>query len=95
MMIQVKGYLTLRQSIPEQQVDLQQPNATLRDLLLQLTQRCQEPALVELIDQGAGKRRIGLAVLVNGIHYSHLPDGLETVLTDGDQIAIFPPIAGG
>jgi len=33
-------------------------------------------------------------VMVNG-HDSELADGLETTVSENDQIAIFPPIAGG
>lgn len=33
-------------------------------------------------------------IMVNG-HAIELADGLETAVTDTDQIAIFPPIAGG
>ena len=36
-----------------------------------------------------------IAVLVNGRHYTHLAEGLATTLADGDEIAIFPPMAGG
>jgi molybdopterin synthase sulfur carrier subunit len=36
-----------------------------------------------------------IIVLVNGRHVSHLPDGLSTELKDGDEVALFPPIAGG
>ncbi|MGD8807216.1 MAG: MoaD/ThiS family protein, partial [Chloroflexota bacterium] len=36
-----------------------------------------------------------VAILVNGRHYSHLPNGLNTKLKDGDDVALFPPIAGG
>jgi len=42
-----------------------------------------------------GELREHTAVLLNGMHYRHLPDGLNSLLKDGDQIAIFPPIAGG
>jgi molybdopterin converting factor small subunit len=36
-----------------------------------------------------------LVILLNGMHYKHLPDGLNTILKDGDTLAIFPPVAGG
>ena len=36
-----------------------------------------------------------IIVLVNGRHVSHLPNGLSTKLNDGDEVALFPPIAGG
>ena len=36
-----------------------------------------------------------IIVLVNGRHVSHLPNGLSTELNDGDEVALFPPIAGG
>jgi len=34
-------------------------------------------------------------ILVNGRHYSTLPDKSETILTAGDEIGLFPPIVGG
>ena len=36
-----------------------------------------------------------VAVIVNGRSYRNLPDGLETLLQDGDKVSIFPPMAGG
>jgi molybdopterin converting factor small subunit len=32
---------------------------------------------------------------VNGRHVSHLPEGLETELADGDEVSVFPVVAGG
>lgn len=40
-----------------------------------------------------GKPRV--VVLVNGKHYSTLPKLLNTQLSDGDEIALLPPVAGG
>jgi molybdopterin converting factor small subunit len=36
-----------------------------------------------------------LRVLINGRHYTTLPDKMETQLQDNDEIALFPPVAGG
>jgi molybdopterin synthase sulfur carrier subunit len=50
-------------------------------------------ALREAIFAGDGLRP-HVRVMVNG-HDSELAQGLETVVTDDDEIAVFPPIAGG
>ena len=47
------------------------------------------------IDPQSGAVSGQVAILVNGRHYSHLPDGLNTVLKDEDDVALFPPLAGG
>ena len=36
-----------------------------------------------------------IRILVNGKHYGTLPKKLDTILNDGDEIGLFPPIAGG
>lgn len=36
-----------------------------------------------------------MALIINGRSYRNLPDQLETELQDGDEVAIFPPMAGG
>jgi len=41
-----------------------------------------------------GQLRDYVKLLVNGHNIAFL-DGLETVLKDGDVIAVFPPVAGG
>lgn len=41
-----------------------------------------------------GQLRPHVRVMVNG-HDTELLDGLETPVREGDQIAVFPPIAGG
>jgi molybdopterin converting factor small subunit len=48
-----------------------------------------------LYDEGLNTVGQSVAVMHNGRHYNHLPDRLETVLQDQDEIAIFPPGAGG
>ncbi|MDS0220506.1 MoaD family protein [Haloarcula sp. S1AR25-5A] len=41
-----------------------------------------------------GKLREYLTILRNGTDITHL-DGLETALEDGDELSVFPPVAGG
>jgi MoaD family protein len=36
-----------------------------------------------------------IRILINGRHYSHIPQKLSTRLQDGDEVALFPPVAGG
>jgi len=54
---------------------------------------CDEQAIGVAVDSGGLQRAVG--VLVNGVHCAHSPEGLETVLHAGDEIAVFPPMAGG
>jgi molybdopterin converting factor small subunit len=94
MKIKVQGYLTFRKSIGAQVLDLGDENSiTLRELLLKLP-----PAsgLGDALQRAEGGHLGGeLVVLVNGQHHSHLPGRLDASLKDGDEVAIFPPLAGG
>ncbi len=95
MRIRVKGYLgvqpklnTERSPDGKQFVEFEADQATLGDLLVQLGYG----------SNAAVKTRgtVGrLTVLLNGRHASHLAGGLDTALKDGDEVAIFPPAAGG
>ena len=95
MEIRVKGYLTLQKALGDQvfhESDLQK--VTLKDLLEKLSARGENQA--ELIfDPESGEVSQHIRILINGCHYTHLPEKLETVLKDGDEVAIFPPMAGG
>ena len=94
MVIQVKGYLTFRKLVPERRMEFPEQGASLRSLLAALVEEIGEPFQAMVFDESGGLQR-SLAVLINGQHYTHLPAGLDTPLQDGDQVAIFPPIAGG
>ena len=94
MKIKVRGYLTFKESIGAQVLDLgDEDSLTLRELLLRLP-----PAsgLGEALQRAeGGQLGPGLVLLVNGQHHSHLPGRLDASLRDGDEVAIFPPLAGG
>ena len=88
-MVQVKLFGNLRQHAGEAVVSAS--GGTVWEVLEVLFS--QYPALKTAVFED-GQLRPHVRVMING-HDSELADGLETAVSDNDQIAIFPPIAGG
>ena len=95
MQIQVKGYLTYRELIGTRNVELSAPKATLQDCLQVLAGEISDEFRTQVLDLEGGGVQPHIALLLNGQHYRHLPEGLDTQVQAGDQLAFFPPIAGG
>ena len=94
MKVKVKGYLTFKRSIGEQILEFTDQEAvTLRELLVRISLGHQPADSLFNGDTGTVDHRA--VILVNGRHHSHLPDQLDTLLKDGDEVAVFPPLAGG
>lgn len=96
MAVRIKGYLTFRNVVGEQffplsDGDTQTLNHLLDWLSIQLGTEFTEMAF----DSQSGSLSRHVSVLINGRHYSHLPERLDTQLQDGDEVSIFPPLAGG
>ena len=70
-------------------------NMTLVQLLEMLSRELGENFIKLVFDNKTGEISQHVSVLVNGRHYTHLPEGLDTALQDSDEVAMFPPIAGG
>jgi MoaD family protein len=96
MRIRVRGYLTLKDVIGDQPFrEIEAESITVGELISQLAIELGDSFPRTSPSPGAGRESRHLIVLVNGRHCSHLPDGLATELKDGDEVAIFPPVAGG
>ena len=91
--VTVKGYLTFRPLVGEQRIAVSE-GSTLRALIAELRSSLGDEFARQAFDE-QGALLDHVAVLLNGQHDSHLPLGLDTPLKDGDQVSIFPPIAGG
>jgi molybdopterin synthase sulfur carrier subunit len=67
--------------------------STIQDLLDQL---CEDrgPTFCETIFDEKGELRRYIKILVNG-RGIHVLQGLNSELSDGDVIAVFPPVSGG
>ncbi len=93
--IVVKAFATIREAIGEYGKVLFefQDKVTVMDLIKVLSNRFGEKFNVEVLDaDGLPKKTV--KIFVNGRDIEFL-DGLSTILKDGDEVALIPPIAGG
>lgn len=95
MQIQVKGYLTFRELLGTRVIEIDGQTVTLRGCLQVLEAEIGEGFREQVLDVQGGELRPHVALLLNGQHYRHLNKGMDTLVKDGDQLAIFPPVAGG
>ena len=96
MKITIKGFLTLNEVMDAQSViDFERDVLTVDDLLHELSDRYGEDFKTMVFDSETNTLSRFVRILINGRHYSHLPEKLNTRLQDGDEVFLFPPIAGG
>ena len=90
----VRLYATLRaRADGERDVEIAWPTgATVGDAIRDLVAR--KPALAGHILDARGQVVPYVSVFIDGRDIRYL-DGLRTALAAGDEIAIFPPVAGG
>jgi len=91
MIIKVKAFATFREAFGKE-LDLElDGKATVMDLLTGL---CAPHGSHDLIFDESGGIKKYVNILVNGRHIQSL-SGRKTELADGDEVVIFPPVAGG
>lgn len=89
MKVKLFGGLRQKAGVPQ----LSGSGSTIREVLQQINAE-NESLGAAIFDTNSGELRPHVRVMVNGLD-SELMAGLETAVTDEDQLAIFPPIAGG
>jgi len=96
MKITVKSFLTLRKIMGgKASLEMEVGAITLRELLEKLSHRFGQ-GFKDMIIHPENRPGTGhIQILINGRNYRHFPDLMDTKLTDGDEISIFPLIAGG
>jgi molybdopterin synthase sulfur carrier subunit len=90
--VQVDFHATIRKVFGEKsiQIDLSSPSS----VGFLLDRLCTSPERYENIFEDTNRLRSDVTILKNGRNIVFL-DGLNTELTTGDKIAIFPPVVGG
>jgi MoaD family protein len=96
MAIKVKPYFTLRRAMGNHPfIEIDSDSTTLEDLFENLFARYGPELRAMFLDAETGGLSPNIQILVNGRSYRTLPDQLKTLLKSGDEILLFPPIAGG
>jgi MoaD family protein len=96
MKILVKGYFSLGKAMQDKSVvELETEAASIRDILNHLAESFGKDLTDLIFEPGTGELASHIHLFVNGRSYLSMPDKLDTQLKDGDEVALFPPLAGG
>ena len=93
-MIKIQFYSLIRLLLKREKFELPtSDNENAGELLQRLQQQIATPFLHKLLDD-KGEPILGTIIMINRRNIHHL-EKLETLIHDGDVIALFPPGAGG
>ncbi len=96
MRITIRSFLTMRDVMGDQAaLELEVGNLTLIELLHELSYMFGDRFSQMVFDKAGKGPSPHIRILINGRHYSHIPQKLNTPLQEGDDVSLFPPIAGG
>jgi len=96
MPVKVKGYLTYKEVIGEQSINIPDGEIlTLSGLLTGLDSQIGNQLSDPIFDLETGLPGEHVAIILNGRSYRNLPEGLDTPLQECDEVSVFPPMAGG
>jgi molybdopterin synthase sulfur carrier subunit len=96
MKVTVKGYFNFKRLFSNLGIsEIEISDGTLRGLFDILSNKYGKELKYLIYDSRSNKVRGDIRILLNGRHIVHLPKGLETELKEDDEIALFPPVAGG
>ena len=84
MIIKVTGYLTYRDVIGKREVERSDDvRITFFDFIRELAAELGGQHGQALFNEEASAVGGSVAIMLNGVHYNHLPDRLETVMIEG------------
>ena len=96
MKVLVKGFFDVQKAMDNNaRIEIEEDALSLRDILEYLSNRFGTELSKLILDPETKGLADHVMLLVNGFNYLYLPKMLDTDLKDGDEIALFPPIAGG
>ena len=96
MKITIRSFLTLRDVMGDQsELELEIGSLTLIELLNELSYMFGDRFAQMVFDETGKGLNQHIRILINGRHYSHIPQKLNTPLQEGDDVSLFPPIVGG
>ena len=96
MKVKVQGYLTLKGVMGDEgQLEVETEKATTRAVLEELCYRFGGDFKDIIVDPASGEIIPYIRILVNGRRFISVPDQLDNELTEGDELGLFPPLAGG
>ncbi|MCP4668138.1 MAG: MoaD/ThiS family protein [Deltaproteobacteria bacterium] len=96
MKITVRGYLTLKRAMGDEGLlEVEMESATPRRVLDALCRKLGSDFRDMIVDPAKGEVNPHMRILVNGRTMISLPDQLDHALHEGDELGLFPPLAGG